>query len=139
MPIVSGCKNALSKLIEALKKKGHSKAHRDKLKNWHAQLTAWRNEQRLRFEPHLRDHQTSVLVEKLYDSLQAARSSPLKWTKPDVGAQYISSINPEPFSPPVDSAPWANGFPAAIGAQVAFPDKLVIDIAETASIPNEYS
>ena len=50
VPIVADARHALTKLIDALKKRGHSAKDRKKLKNWHETMTVWRNEQRLRFE-----------------------------------------------------------------------------------------
>jgi acetolactate synthase I/II/III large subunit len=135
VPIVSDAKNALSKLIEALKKKGLSKAHRDKLKNWHAQLTVWRNEQRLRFDRTSETIKPQYVVEKLYE-LTAGRAI----ISTEVGqnqmwaAQYYLFDEPRTFLSSGGLGTMGYGFPAAIGAQVAFPDKLVIDIAGDGSI-----
>lgn len=135
VPIVSDAKNALSKLIEVLKKKGHSKAHRDKLKNWHVQLTAWRNEQRLRFDRTSETIKPQYVVEKLYE-LTAGRAI----ITTEVGqnqmwaAQYYLFDEPRTFLSSGGLGTMGYGFPAAIGAQVAFPDKLVIDIAGDGSI-----
>ncbi len=73
VPIVADARNALGKLIEAVKKKGGSKESRDRLKNWHAQITVWRNEQRLRFDRTSVTIKPQYVVEKLYE-LTAGRA-----------------------------------------------------------------
>ncbi len=136
VPIVADAKNALAKLIEVLKKKGYSRDHkRDTLKEWHVQLTAWRNEQRLRFDRTSETIKPQYVVEKLYE-LTADRAI----ITTEVGqnqmwaAQYYLFDRPRTFLTSGGLGTMGYGFPAAIGAQVAFPDKLVIDIAGDGSI-----
>jgi acetolactate synthase-1/2/3 large subunit len=135
VPIVADARNALSKLVEAVKKKGTSKEHRDRLKDWHAQITAWRNEQRLRFDRTTETIKPQYVVEKLYE-LTAGRAI----ISTEVGqnqmwaAQYYLFDQPRTFLSSGGLGTMGYGFPAAIGAQVAFPDKLVIDIAGDGSI-----
>ncbi len=64
VPIVADARQALTKLIDILKKRGHSAKERKKLKSWHATLTAWRNEQRLRFDRNHGNHQAPVQLWK---------------------------------------------------------------------------
>ncbi|AFM22801.1 biosynthetic-type acetolactate synthase large subunit [Desulfomonile tiedjei] len=136
VPIVADAKNALAKLIEVLKKKGYSKNdRRDTLKEWHVQLTAWRNEQRLRFDRTTETIKPQYVVEKLYE-LTADRAI----ITTEVGqnqmwaAQYYLFDRPRTFLTSGGLGTMGYGFPAAIGAQVAFPDKIVIDIAGDGSI-----
>lgn len=135
VPIVADARNALAKLIEVLKKKGHSKQSRDRLKTWHVQLTAWRNEQRLRFDRTTETIKPQYVVEKLYE-FTAGRAI----ISTEVGqnqmwaAQYYLFDQPRTLLTSGGLGTMGYGFPAAIGAQVAFPDKLVIDIAGDGSI-----
>ncbi len=136
VPIVADAKNALAKIIEVLRKKGYSKHDkRDTLKEWHVQLTVWRNEQRLRFDRTSETIKPQYVVEKLYE-LTADRAI----ITTEVGqnqmwaAQYYLFDRPRTFLTSGGLGTMGYGFPAAIGAQVAFPDKLVIDIAGDGSI-----
>jgi acetolactate synthase-1/2/3 large subunit len=136
VPIVADARYALAKIIEVLKKKGYSKDRkRDTLKEWHVQLTAWRNEQRLRFDRTSETIKPQYVVEKLYE-LTADRAI----ITTEVGqnqmwaAQYYLFDRPRTFLTSGGLGTMGYGFPAAIGAQVAFPDKLVIDIAGDGSI-----
>lgn len=136
VPIVADAKSALAKIIEVLKKKGYSKHDkRDTLKEWHVQLTVWRNEQRLRFDRTSETIKPQYVVEKLYE-LTADRAI----ITTEVGqnqmwaAQYYLFDRPRTFLTSGGLGTMGYGFPAAIGAQVAFPDKLVIDIAGDGSI-----
>ncbi len=67
VPIVADARNALSKLVEVLKKKEFAAAQKEKLKNWHATITVWRNEQRLRFDRTSEIIKPQYVVEKLYE------------------------------------------------------------------------
>lgn len=135
VPIVADARHALTKLIAALKKKGYSAKDRKKLKNWHATLTVWRNEQRQRFDRTTETIKPQYVVEKLYE-ITAGRAI----IATEVGqnqmwaAQYYLFDEPRTFLSSGGLGTMGYGFPAAIGAQVAFPDKLVIDIAGDGSI-----
>ncbi len=135
IPIVADARHALSKLIEVLKKRGCGKKEREKLQNWHVTLTAWRNEQRLRYDRTTETIKPQFVVEKLYE-MTAGRAI----ITTEVGqnqmwaAQYYLVDEPRTFLTSGGLGTMGYGFPAAIGAQVAFPDRLVIDIAGDGSI-----
>ncbi len=135
VPIVGDAKEALSQLLEILAadRRQHRKQHR--LKEWHAQLTAWRNEQRLRFDRTAAVIKPQYVIEKLYEM---TRGNAIITT--EVGqnqmwaAQYYLFDSPRTFLTSGGLGTMGYGFPAAIGAQVAFPDAAVIDIAGDGSI-----
>jgi acetolactate synthase I/II/III large subunit len=135
IPIVGDARDVLSKLIEALKSKGQPGKPVKRFQDWYAQLTAWRNEQRLRFDRSTETIKPQYVVEKLYE-LTAGRAI----ITTEVGqnqmwaAQYYLFDRPRTFLSSGGLGTMGYGFPAAIGAQVAFPDSLVIDIAGDGSI-----
>ncbi len=135
VPIVADARQALAKLIDTLKKRGHSAKERKKLKPWHATLTAWRNEQRLRFDRTTEIIKPQYVVEKLYEITRGRAIITTEVGQNQMwAAQYYLFDKPRTFLSSGGLGTMGYGFPAAIGAQVAFPDKLVIDIAGDGSI-----
>jgi acetolactate synthase I/II/III large subunit len=135
VPIVADARHALTKLIDTLKKRGHSAKERKKLKPWHATLTAWRNEQRLRFDRTTEIIKPQYVVEKLYEITRGRAIITTEVGQNQMwAAQYYLFDKPRTFLSSGGLGTMGYGFPAAIGAQVAFPDKLVIDIAGDGSI-----
>ncbi|MBI4963586.1 MAG: biosynthetic-type acetolactate synthase large subunit [Desulfomonile tiedjei] len=135
VPIVGDARLALAKLIEALNKRGHSSKDRDKLKKWHATITAWRSEQRLRFDRTTEIIKPQYVVEKLYELTEGNAIITTEVGQNQMwAAQYYLFDNPRTFLSSGGLGTMGYGFPAAIGAQVAFPTKTVIDIAGDGSI-----
>ncbi len=135
VPIVGDARKSLVKLIEALKKRGFPKDYKEKLKAWHSQINAWRNVQRLKFDRSSEIIKPQYVVEKLYE-LTAGEAI----ISTEVGqnqmwaAQYYLFDKPRTFLSSGGLGTMGYGFPAAIGAQVAFPDRTVIDVAGDGSI-----
>jgi acetolactate synthase I/II/III large subunit len=135
VPIVADARQALIKLIDALKKRRHPAKHRKKLKSWHAQLTVWRNEQRQRYDRTTDIIKPQYVVEKLYEMTHGRAIISTEVGQNQMwAAQYYLFDEPRTFLSSGGLGTMGYGFPAAIGAQVAFPDKLVIDIAGDGSI-----
>jgi len=135
VPIVGDARLALTKLIEALHKRGYSSAVRARLKKWHTTITAWRNEQRLRFDRTTEIIKPQYVVEKLYELTEGNAIVTTEVGQNQMwAAQYYLFDTPRTFLSSGGLGTMGYGFPAAIGAQVAFPDKLVIDIAGDGSI-----
>lgn len=135
VPIVGDARDALVKLIAVLRENGGPVVDKDKLRQWHAKVTAWRNEQRLRFDRTSKVIKPQYVIEKLYEITagQAIISTEVgqnqMWT-----AQYYLFDHPRTLLTSGGLGTMGYGFPAAIGAQVAFPDKVVIDVAGDGSI-----
>lgn len=134
IPIVSDAKQALAALNEEIRASA-ADGLKANLAQWHAQITAWRNEQRLRFDRTSEIIKPQFVIEKLYEltrgkaiiSTEVGQNQ--MWT-----AQYYHFDEPRKFLTSGGLGTMGYGFPAAIGAQVAFPDQLVIDIAGDGSI-----
>lgn len=135
IPIVCDAKDALQQLIEALKKEGRQPDKVESLKSWHTQLTVWRNEQRLRFDRTTEAIKPQYVVEKLYELTKGKAIISTEVGQNQMwAAQYYLFDVPRTFLTSGGLGTMGYGFPAAIGAQIAFPDKIVIDIAGDGSI-----
>ncbi len=135
VPIVCDAKDGLSKLIDELKTEGRSAEADDRLKEWHSQLTAWRNQQRLRFDRTSEIIKPQFVIEKLYEMTKGQAIITTEVGQNQMwAAQYYLFDHPRTFLTSGGLGTMGYGFPAAIGAQVAFPDKTVIDIAGDGSI-----
>ena len=135
IPIVCDAKDALEQLIEALKKDGRSPESDESLKEWHAQITVWRNQQRLRFDRTTEVIKPQYVVEKLYELTEGKAIISTEVGQNQMwAAQYYLFDSPRTFLSSGGLGTMGYGFPAAIGAQIAFPDKVVIDVAGDGSI-----
>jgi acetolactate synthase-1/2/3 large subunit len=136
IPIVGDCKRVLSELNTILRAtvNGNQKEQR---KPWWDQLEAWQREHPLAYN---QDPDAQIkpqyLIDRLYE-LTADRD-PILAT--DVGqhqmwaAQYFKLQNPKTFLTSGGLGTMGFGFPAAMGAQAAFPNRLVLCIAGDGSI-----
>jgi acetolactate synthase-1/2/3 large subunit len=128
LPIVGDCKRILSKILSLLEKEEiHS--FKEGLEKWHRQIENLK-------AIHNMDYQQEgiikpqYVVEKIYEltkgdaiiSTEVGQNQ--MWT-----AQYYQFLKPRTLLTSGGLGTMGYGFPAAIGAQVAFPNKLVIDIA----------
>ena len=136
IPIVGDCKRVLIELNNILRAtvNGNQKERR---KPWWEQLAAWQQEHPLSYT---QDPEAQIkpqyLIERLYE-LTADRD-PILST--DVGqhqmwaAQYFKLKNPRTWLTSGGLGTMGFGFPAAMGAQAAFPNRLVLCIAGDGSV-----
>lgn len=133
VPVVGDCKITLTHLNKLLDETDLSEVQK-KRKPWLDQIEEWKSTQPLAYQ------QGDIIkpqyvVEKLYE---LTRGDAIIST--EVGqnqmwaAQYYHFDKPQHFLTSGGLGAMGFGLPAAIGAQIAFPDKLVIDIAGDASI-----
>lgn len=135
VPIVADARNTLAELIRVLKKMDRSAIGKDRRRDWYASLAAWRNEQRLRYDRTSEIIKPQYVVEKLYEMTAGNAIISTEVGQNQMwAAQYYLFDKPRHFLTSGGLGTMGYGFPAAIGAQVAFPDKLVIDIAGDGSI-----
>ncbi len=134
IPIVGDCKNALSKLIEM--------AEADPIENlegvrrsWLDQIRTWRETYPLRYIQVEDVIKPQYVVECIY---RLSKGEAIIAT--EVGqnqmwaAQFYHFAHPRSFLSSGGLGTMGYGLPAAIGAQVAFPDRLVVNIAGDGSI-----
>jgi acetolactate synthase-1/2/3 large subunit len=128
LPIVGDCKRVLTKMLSLLEEEDiHS--FKEGLDKWHHQIETWNSFHSMRYE------QGSIIkpqyvIEKICELTKGDAIITTEvgqnqmWT-----AQYYQFIKPRTLLTSGGLGTMGYGFPAALGAQVAFPNKLVIDIA----------
>jgi acetolactate synthase-1/2/3 large subunit len=131
--IVGDCTHVLRQLIEAWR--GHS-ANAAALVKWWAQIDKWRTRKSLSFKNSKDVIKPQYAVQRLYE-LTKARDT---YITTEVGqhqmwaAQHYHFEAPNRWLTSGGLGTMGYGLPAAIGAQMAHPGSLVIDIAGEASI-----
>ena len=131
IPIVGDVRDVLKDMIRLIPAQKELKAYKDGLKDWHNQLKGWNDTHQLsyKFEPKGKI-KPQYVVEKLYE---ATGGDAIVTT--EVGqnqmwaAQFFRYDRPRTFITSGGLGTMGFGFPAAIGAQIAWPDKTVIGIA----------
>ena len=133
VPVVGDCKITLGHLnrlvaeakLENLKKKRGA---------WLQQIQEWKDTKPLAYEQ--KDTiKPQYVVEKLYELTQGKAIVTTEVGQNQMwAAQYYLFDKPSHFITSGGLGTMGFGFPAAIGAQIAFPNKMVIDIAGDASI-----
>ncbi len=136
VPIVGDVKNVLKDMLKLVQgSKGVADFKKD-LKEWHDQVKNWNDTHRLSYK---QDHKGKIkpqyVIEKLYE---ATKGDAIITT--EVGqnqmwaAQFFKYDRPRTFISSGGLGTMGFGFPAAIGAQIALPDKTVIGIAGDGSL-----
>ncbi len=142
LPIVSDIKYALGRMAGQLEQRPIEK----KFTAWHQQIAAWKSRapfgyrvtEELMKSQHMRDHLKDqeaevilpqMVVEMLYELtkgdaiLTTGVGQHQMWA-----AQYYKFKHPRQFLTSAGLGAMGYGYPAALGAKVAFPDRQVVDI-----------
>ncbi len=133
LSIVADAKQALSALVGRLKERNHVRP--DAINEWQERVIEWKRVQPLGYKDNGDVIKPQFVVEKLYE---LSRGKAIIAT--EVGqnqmwaAQFFQYNEPNCFLTSGGLGTMGFGFPAAIGAQVACPDSLVIDVAGDGSI-----
>jgi len=128
LPIVGDCKRVLSKILSLLEKEDiHT--FKQGLDKWYHQIGKWK-------ALHKMDYQQGEIIkpqyviEKIYELTKGDAIITTEVGQNQMwAAQYYHFTKPRTLLTSGGLGTMGYGFPAAIGAQVAFPNKLVIDIA----------
>ncbi len=134
IPIVGDIKNVLKEMLNIL---GGVKviSRKSTLSEWLDQIKQWNKTHKLSYNQSNERIKPQYVVERLY-----------KLTKGDAiittevgqnqmwAAQFYKFLKPRTFLTSGGLGTMGFGFPAAIGAQIAFPEKVVVDIAGDGSI-----
>lgn len=135
IPIISDCKSALQSLNQLLQKQNFTVT--DEQRNpWLAQIQEWKTSVPLTYCKSDSVIKPQFVIEKLYDLTRGGDTI----ITTEVGqnqmwaAQFYLYDEPHTLLTSGGLGTMGYGFPAAIGAQLAFPGKLVVDIAGDGSI-----
>jgi acetolactate synthase-1/2/3 large subunit len=136
IPIVGDVKDVLKEMIKMLPAGNELKAIKKNFKEWHEQLGKWDGTHKLTYKQDMKGLiAPQFVIEKLYE---VTKGDAIVTT--EVGqnqmwaAQFFKFDRARTFLTSGGLGTMGYGFPAAIGAQVAFPKKKVIDIAGDGSI-----
>jgi len=131
IPIVGDVRNVLIELNKELKTfEGHRDQWIEERRPWFEEIEEWKEEHPLTYKKNNKTIKPQYVIEKIYeitggDAIVAT----------DVGqhqmwvAQYFKFDRPRTCLSSGGLGTMGFGFPAAIGAQIAFPDKLVFNVA----------
>ena len=137
---MADCKLALAAVKSELEKTVESVDFADIRETWQRRIARWKREHPLRYEPG--EHgvvKPQAVVEAIHELVDEMRGGDAIIST-EVGqnqmwaAQFFGFEKPRTFLSSGGLGTMGYGFPAAIGAQMAYPDKLVIDIAGDGSI-----
>ena len=134
IPIVGDCKRVLNKMNGFLQEEKELREFRRSLEPWLQRIEEWREKYRLAY------HQNQIIkpqyvIEKICELTKGEAIIATEvgqnqmWT-----AQFYQFNTPRTLLTSGGLGTMGYGFPAAIGAQVAFPERTVVDIAGDASI-----
>jgi acetolactate synthase-1/2/3 large subunit len=128
LPIVGDSKRVLTKMITLLEEEDPD-AFREGLDKWRHQIEKWKSEHQMDYKQDAKI-KPQFVIEKIWELTQGDAIITTEvgqnqmWT-----AQFYPFTKPRTLLTSGGLGTMGYGFPAAIGAQVAFPNKLVVDIA----------
>ena len=134
IPIVGDCRDALNKLNQLIQNPG--KQDWPKMRQpWLEQIKEWRETHPLSYEQGKDEIKPQYVVEKIYELTKGKAIIATEVGQNQMwAAQYYHFDRPNSFITSGGLGVMGYGFPAAIGAQVACPDRIVFDIAGDGSI-----
>jgi acetolactate synthase-1/2/3 large subunit len=125
LPILGDIKHALGRLNQLL---ASAKFTPPDTGAWHAQIAAWRRDNPFRFDPS-RHIQPQEAVQALYELTKGEAIITTGVGQHQMwAAQFYRFNKPRHFISSLGLGAMGFGYPAALGAKVACPDKQVIDI-----------
>lgn len=134
IPIVGDAKNVLKSLNRVLKEEVKEQ-WAEVRKAWLRQIEAWKEERPLNYTKSDTVIKPQFVVEKIYELTKGNAIITTEVGQNQMwAAQFYKFDRPRTLLTSGGLGTMGYGFPAAIGAQIAFPDKLVIDIAGDGSI-----
>jgi acetolactate synthase-1/2/3 large subunit len=134
IPIVGDCKDALQKLLQLAKENPIADLEEVR-KPWLDQIQKWKETYPLAYEQKDDQIKPQYVVEKIYELSEGKAIITTEVGQNQMwAAQYYHFAEPRTLLTSGGLGTMGYGLPAAIGAQAAFPDRLVIDIAGDGSI-----
>jgi acetolactate synthase-1/2/3 large subunit len=134
VPIVGDVKRVLTTLNAVMKEEVKETWHEVR-KAWLKQIADWRAERPLTYDKEADIIKPQYVVEKIYELTKGDAIIATEVGQNQMwAAQFFKYDKPRTWLSSGGLGTMGYGFPAAIGAQLAFPNKLVIDIAGDGSI-----
>jgi len=138
LPIVGDVQDVISSTIKTIKKTkpNFSKSNKQKISKWWEQIQKWREKRSLDFINSTETIKPQYAVQRLYELTKNKDT----YITTEVGqhqmwaAQHYKFDKPNRWMTSGGLGTMGYGLPAAVGVQVAHPNKLVIDIAGEASV-----
>ena len=128
LPIVGDCKRILSKILSLLEKE-ETLSFKEGLNKWHHQMENLKAIYNMNYKQE-EIIKPQYVVEKIYELTKGDAIISTEVGQNQMwAAQYYQFLKPRTLLTSGGLGTMGYGFPAAIGAQAAFPNKLVIDIA----------
>jgi acetolactate synthase-1/2/3 large subunit len=135
VPIVADCRLALQGLRAEIMACTEEMDWSAKYRPWLEQVQTWQRDHPLQYVFSEEPIKPQFVVEKIYALTKGEAIITTEVGQNQMwAAQFFRFHRPRTFLTSGGLGTMGYGFPAAIGAQVAFPDKLVIDIAGDGSI-----
>ncbi|HOJ52175.1 MAG TPA: biosynthetic-type acetolactate synthase large subunit [Syntrophales bacterium] len=134
VPIVGDCRTILKAINDRLEGDNFTVSETNR-REWFEQIAAWKKENPLSYCQSEEVIKPQFVVEKLYELTQGKAIITTEVGQNQMwAAQFYLFDEPNTLITSGGLGTMGYGFPAAIGAQTAFPDRLVIDIAGDGSI-----
>ena len=135
IPIVGDLKDVLRKMIKLVKGTKEAAKYRKKIAPWRDQIAKWKSTYPLAYKQGKGRIKPQYVVEQVYDLTGGEAIVTTEVGQNQMfAAQYYLFDKPRTFLSSGGLGTMGYGLPAAIGAQVAMPEKLVVDIAGDGSI-----
>ncbi len=138
LPIVGDVQDVISSIIKKIKKTkpNFAKSNRQKISKWWEKIQKWRQKKSLNYINSTETIKPQYAVQRLYELTKNKDT----YITTEVGqhqmwaAQHYKFDKPNRWMTSGGLGTMGYGLPAAVGVQVAHPNKLVIDIAGEASV-----
>ena len=136
IPIVGDVREVLKEMVKALPQAKALKEHRKAIAEWQAQVNEWRTAHALSYKQEANGKiKPQFVIEKLYELTKGNAIITTEVGQNQMwAAQFFKYDKPRTFLTSGGLGTMGFGFPAAIGAQIAFPDRTVAVIAGDGSL-----
>lgn len=135
VPIVADCRLALEALKKELLSDLKTENLAERYSPWRERLKSWKEARPLTYDRESKTIKPQFVIEKIYEITKGDAIVTTEVGQNQMwAAQHFCFHRPRSLITSGGLGTMGFGFPAAIGAQIAYPDKLVIDIAGDGSI-----